>query len=151
MAIEHATLTSDVSNASLKLLHLPGYNVATVSAMNAISTGSAGDICYVQASGAYYTYNGTVWLADLTAFSAKTGAYVLTPTDSIVTVSGTYTVTLPTASSRAGMRLTVKNVGTGIVTINTTSSQTIEGQLTQTLNAGDSVDMVSDGSNYLVI
>ena len=49
MAITHNTLTNDAANADLKLLHLPGYSVATVSAMTSISTAAAGDICYVEA------------------------------------------------------------------------------------------------------
>lgn len=151
MAIEHAALTSDVSNATLKLLHLPGYNVATVSAMNAISTGSAGDICYVQANNAYYTYNGTAWLADVAPLVAKTGTYTLTAQDSIVTASGTFTVTLPTAVGCTGRRYTVTNIGTGVVTVNTTSSQMIDGDLTQTLNQYDSMDVVSTGSAWLII
>jgi len=150
MTIEHDTLTNDVANASLKLLHLPGYSVATVSAMNAISTAAAGDSCFVQANDSYYTYNGTDWLADVVPFVAKTGVYTLTAQDSIVTIDGTYTMTLPTAVGCVGRRYTITNVGTGVVTIDTTSSQTIDGELTQTLNQYDSVDLVSTGAAWLI-
>jgi hypothetical protein len=118
--------------------------------MTSISTAAAGDICYVQASGAYYTYNGTAWLADVTPFVAKTGTYTLTAQDSIVTASGTFTVTLPTAVGCTGRRYTITNLGTGVVTVNTTSSQTIDGELTQTLNQHDSMDLVSTGSAWLI-
>lgn len=150
MPIEHDTLTNDTANPTLKLLHIPGYSVANASAMVAITTGSAGDICYVQDSGAYYTYNGTAWLADVTPFAAKTGSYALTAQDSIVTVNGTYTITLPTAVGCAGRRYTITNVGTGVVTVDTTSSQTLDGELTQTLNQRDSMDVVSTGSEWLI-
>lgn len=59
----HNALTNDASNGALHNLHLPGYSVADVSAMNAITTGSAGDLAFVQSSGSYYAYSGSAWQA----------------------------------------------------------------------------------------
>jgi hypothetical protein len=72
-------------------------------------------------------------------------------TDYFYFVSGTTTVTLPTAVGNSN-RYTIKRVGTGTVTVNTTSSQTIDGSLTAPIKKQyDSLDLMSDGSNWNVI
>jgi hypothetical protein len=65
--------------------------------------------------------------------------------------SGTFNVTLPTAVGSAGKIYVVKNSGTGIVTIDTTSSETIDGVLTKTLNQYDSVILESNGANWVIV
>jgi hypothetical protein len=65
--------------------------------------------------------------------------------------SGTFTVTLPSTSGIAGRQYTIKNSGTGVITIGTTSSQTIDGSTTQTLSTRYSAyTIVSDGSNWKI-
>lgn len=69
-------------------------------------------------------------------------------TDYVYLVSGTTTVTMPDATTNTDL-YTIKNVGNGTVTINTTSSQTIDGALTQVMPIKfTSVDLISDGSNW---
>lgn len=58
----HNALTNHVTDGSLHNLHLPGYNVASITAMGSITTGSMGDLCFVQSSGSYYAYTGSAWL-----------------------------------------------------------------------------------------
>lgn len=85
-------------------------------------------------------------------YVAKTSNYTATDADGIIScTSGSFTVTLPTSVARAGKQFTVKNAGTGRITVVCTSSQTIDGQLTQYLAQYDSMSVVSDGSNWLVI
>lgn len=68
--------------------------------------------------------------------------------DYVYLVSGTTTITLPTAVSNSNL-YTIKNVGTGVVTVNTTSSQTIDGSLTITMPLQyTSVDIESDTANW---
>jgi len=65
--------------------------------------------------------------------------------------SGTFTLTMPTAASNTN-RYTVKNSGTGIVTIGCTASQTIDGDSTYPLSTQyQAVDLISNGTNWIVV
>ena len=69
-----------------------------------------------------------------------------------VLASGTITLTLPTAVGQQGVKYTITNSSSGVITIATTSSQTIIGELSQSLQSQyDSVDIMSDGANWLVV
>lgn len=83
---------------------------------------------------------------------AKTANYTATSTDyGINCTSGTFTITLPTAASIGNRQYKVKNSGTGVITVATTSSQTIDGSTTKTLNIQyGGIEMSSDGSNWIV-
>ena len=87
--------------------------------------------------------------------TSKVANYTLTETDYIVTVSTatSFTITLPTAVGITGRRYIIKALNmSGSVTIGTTSSQTIDGLTTRTLNvAYRAMEVVSDGSNWLII
>lgn len=88
---------------------------------------------------------------------SKSANYTLTSSDGIALVtSGAsgVTVTLPTAVGIAGRRYDIKKVdnGIGILTINTTSSQTIDGQLNQYIPYQYySLTVVSNGANWFLI
>jgi hypothetical protein len=66
--------------------------------------------------------------------------------------SGTFAVTLPTAVDYTKQYI-IKNSGTGITTLNTTSSQTIDGNASGvlTLNQYDSITLRSDGANWFIV
>jgi Collagen triple helix repeat (20 copies) len=83
--------------------------------------------------------------------TATTGAAAAS-TDYVYLVSGTTTFTLPTAVGNTNL-YTVKNVGSGNVTVATTSSQTIDGGSTAVLTASlqGSIDLISDGANWNII
>lgn len=85
-------------------------------------------------------------------YAPKTANYTLTASDSKIDVtSGSPTLTLPTAVGCAGREYWFKNSGTGTVTINTTSSQTIDGVTTKTISVQYGyMKMVSDGANWKV-
>ena len=67
--------------------------------------------------------------------------------------SGDITITLPTAVSKAGRVVSIKRVDTSsnIVTIATTSSETIDGMTGGNLDHYDHLRVISDGSNWLII
>jgi len=98
-----------------------------------------------------------VRLSDLQAagsgYVAKTAAYTLTAADHVVDLTtGTAIFTLPTAVGAAGKQYVVKNSGTGALTVNTTSTQTIDGALTKPFPAQYSgMRVVSDGANWKII
>ena len=84
-------------------------------------------------------------------YVAVTGTYAILTTDNFVGCSGTFTATLPTAASVTGKTYTIKNTGTGVLTIATTSSQTIDGVTTyviRTTNSG--ITVLSNGANWLI-
>ena len=83
--------------------------------------------------------------------------YSIKDTDGLVmadATGGAFTATLPTAVGKKGKRYTVKrmNAGGNNVTAGTTGSETIDGAATSALTAQyESVTVVSDGSNYLIV
>jgi len=81
---------------------------------------------------------------------ATAGATALT--DYVYFVSGTTTLTLPTAVGNTNL-YTVKNAGVNTVSIATTSAQTIDGSASPiTLPvANTSLDLISDGSNWRIV
>jgi len=85
----------------------------------------------------------------VTAAPLTMGAAALT--DYVYLVSGTTTVTLPTAVGNTN-RYTIHNTGANTVTVATTSSQTINGVTTQTLvSQYESIDVISNNSNWFII
>jgi hypothetical protein len=87
-------------------------------------------------------------------YQAKTANYTLTDIDDIVDcTSGTFTLTLPSASLNNGKQYVLKNTGSGVITLNTTSSQTIDGNAsgTLTLNTSESMTVVSNNSNWVIV
>jgi hypothetical protein len=77
--------------------------------------------------------------------------YTVGVNDYLIDVTGnTITVTLPTAVGVNGKNYVIKNRGTGVVTVSTTSSQTIDGANSKSLNNNDSIEVISDGSNWII-
>lgn len=84
-------------------------------------------------------------------YTEVTGATNIDATHHIIGCAGTtnYTVTLPTAVNVSGREYTIVNVGTGVITVATTSSQTIAGATTRTLGIQyNALLIVSDGANW---
>jgi hypothetical protein len=84
----------------------------------------------------------------------KTANYTLTEQDDIVNVtSNSITLTLPSAATYSYKKFTMKNTGAGVVTLNTTSGQTIDGNASGvlTLNTGDSIDVQSTATNWVIV
>ena len=79
-------------------------------------------------------------------------SYSVGENDYLIDVTGnTITVTLPSAVlGNSGKNYVIKNSGSGVVTVATTSSQTIDGVNTKTLNNNDSIEVISDGSNWII-
>jgi len=96
---------------------------------------------------------GQVQAALIPAYSAKTASYTLTATDYTVTLtSGTATFTLPTAVGITGKIYIVKNKGAGVLTIATTSSQTMDGSTTKTFGTQyGGMAVQSNGTNWDII
>ncbi len=68
--------------------------------------------------------------------------------------SSAFSVTLPSSVGITGRIYTIKNINTGIVTINTTSSQTIDAAVSGALRLdvkNNLIQLVSDGANWSVV
>jgi hypothetical protein len=83
----------------------------------------------------------------------ETSNYTLTDSDSTVLVnSTTLTMTLPSAVGRTGRRFTIVLIASSTATVNTTSSQNINGRRTYTLSAQYKyVTVMSDGTQWYVV
>ena len=87
----------------------------------------------------------------INSVSGNTNAGNNQNTDYIYFATNTITITLPTAISNTNSYV-IKNVGTGTITINTTSSQTIDGSLTALIKVQYlSLTLISDGANWNII
>jgi hypothetical protein len=107
----------------------------------AYATDSNGLIAFAAASTLPWTY------------VAVTGTYAALTTDAVIdATSGTFTVTLPTAVGVTGKLYDVKNSGTGVITVATTSAQTIDGGTTAVLKRQfESITMISTGTGWDII
>jgi len=87
------------------------------------------------------------------SYRAISALRTLDGSDELVNITAnTFTVTLPTAVAYTKQYI-IKNSGTGVITIATTSAQTIDGFASGviTLNQYDSITLRSDGSNWIII
>ena len=80
-----------------------------------------------------------------------TSTYTVTADDYLINASGTFNVTLPSAVGIQGKLYTIKNSGVGIITVITTSGQTIDGSISSSIVAGNGLQIASNGSNWIVI
>ncbi len=85
-------------------------------------------------------------------YRSITGERILDNTDFFVECNsgGPFSVTLPTAVGITGRPYEVKNVGSGEVTVQTTSAQMIDGDPTKTLSQWEHVILISNGANWRV-
>ncbi len=81
-----------------------------------------------------------------------TSTYSILSTDhQINCTANSFTVTLPTAVGIQGRIYSIKNTGSGIITVNTTSSQKIDGQLSQQITNGSNIQVMSTGANWIIL
>ncbi len=86
-----------------------------------------------------------------TGISTSITAGAASHTDYVYLASGTLTVTLPTAVGNTN-RYTIKNQGTGVVTIAPTASQTIDGSSSAVLSVQNaSLDIISTTSQWNIV
>lgn len=79
----------------------------------------------------------------------KAESYSVQLSDSVILVNGAYTITLPSASTAGnGANFTIKRIGTGTVTIDSTSGNIDNNSSIQITTQYEYVTVVSDGSNW---
>lgn len=80
----------------------------------------------------------------------KTTTYNATTIDDCIFCNGTFTVNLPPASTWS-KPLNVKNIGTGIITIDANSTETIDGNLTMMLTQYENAYLMSNSTNIFIL
>lgn len=90
---------------------------------------------------------------NVSSYLVKTGAYTILPSDSLINyTSGTVSATLPTAVGITGHQITIKNSGSGAITVATTSAQTIDGASIYSLASQYKyVIVISNGANWIIV
>ncbi|MES2287854.1 MAG: hypothetical protein V4547_19355 [Bacteroidota bacterium] len=158
-AMGMASLQSNVTGTNNTALGFGAFNTGTafsnstalgyaaqITADNTIQLGNP-SITDVKTSGTL-TANGYT-----TAFSSKNSAYTLTAVDDIVSVTGTTTITLPTAVGIPGRKYTIKNMGPATtVTVSASGAETIDGSPTKPLALQyQYLTVLSNGANWMIV
>jgi hypothetical protein len=170
-SIAPVTLTDNVTAASgtVSNAYVFGISTPTLAATNSSVTTTNAFTFYVNASPAAGTNNtitnsyaagfgGDVLFQGaarvgqfITTFVNKTANYTVQAGDyTINCTANTFNVTLLSAVGITGQIFIIKNRGGGTITVNTTSSQTIDGSATQTLTTNQSIQVQSDGANWVI-
>jgi len=86
------------------------------------------------------------------AYRAINAIRTLDSTDyQIECTANTFTVTLPTAVGIEGRVYSIKNTGTGTITVDGNAAETIDGALTQLLSQWDNLKIMSNNANWIII
>jgi hypothetical protein len=132
--------TVNLATSSLKINGSQGSNNQVLT-----STGSGITWATISGSGGISRTITTI-TGSTTAGSAASTDYVYNGN-----TTGNITLTMPTAASNTN-RYTIKNSNTGILSIATTSSQTIDGATFYNLNKQyQAIDLLSDNSNWFIV
>ena len=81
-----------------------------------------------------------------------TDDYTVISSDDIILCSGTITIDLPLAADLTRKIIRIKNIGTGVVTVDPNENELIDGGLTAELECQyESITIVSDSSNWHIV
>lgn len=123
-------------------------NVIIPKTINNSSTNAFTIILSATTSGNVIASVGSPQANSLISISAD---YTIVATDKFIKQTAlSKIVTLPTAVGRQGQEFIIINASIGTTTLNTTSSQTINGSLTEIFYPQETRSVVSDGSNWLI-
>lgn len=159
--LANKTLTSPT--LTTPALGTPGSGTLTNCTGLPLSTGVTGNLSVNNLNGGTSASSSTFWRGDGAwatpslgaTYIAKTTAYTAVAGDFVNCTSGTFAVTLPTAVGVSGQSIEVTNSGTGVISINTTSAQTVGASalasgVVKLATKGDYAKFVSNGANWLV-
>ena len=150
-------LTVARTSEPTKLMHgvVTAYNSGTGSLTVNVTT-IAGTGTYTDWSIAVSGAQGNTGLSgdgSVTYMSLSSGA-TLTTTDKakIIDCNGTFTLAFQAAASLGSTwTTTIRNIGTGVITLDPNASETIEGSLTFSVASGQQVRVSSNGTSLVVI
>lgn len=85
-------------------------------------------------------------------YISVTAEYTMTVDDYLAECSGgPYTVYLPTAVGLEGRQYAIKNIEAGLITVDPDGTETIDGSLTKILSQWDGMQIMSNGSSWIII
>ncbi len=103
-------------------------------------------------SGTYYTVStGRPGRRRINASATGVTAQTLTRDNDFVRCTGTLTINLPAAATMLNHTFHIKNIGTGVITVASIKSETIDEQANITLAQYDSIAVISDGTEWWII
>ena len=157
-------IVSTVQNGTETTVLTIGDTLAvTAGGSEKFKVGTAGDILVSTSAGTagqLLTSNGAGAAATWTTFTvtptvlSKSAGYTVQTSDGVnvfVLCTNTITITLYAASGNTGKIVTVKNNGTGTITIDANGSETIDGSLTKTITAQyTSLSLLCDGTGWAI-
>ena len=113
---------------------------------------------YSTAGTAQFNDSDIVTTGTLTVSSITMAYRTISSTDTLTTADhtincteNTFTVNLPTAASITGRTYSIKNSGTGTITVDAYGTETIDGDTTKELIEYDNMVILSDGTNWIII
>jgi len=137
------------ANLSFGTLNIPEYTLSGLGGVPTSRELTINGVTYNLSADRSWTITASG--KSINVVSINTNAGSASSTDYVYLASGTINITLPTAIGNQNL-YTIKNVGTGIITIDTTSSQTVDGSLTAPINVQYlSLTIISDGANWNII
>lgn len=77
--------------------------------------------------------NAQILASNIAVIKNKSSGYIVLAGDDVIRCNGSFTVTLPPATG-SGVAYCIKNVGVGVVVVDGNGAETMDGQLTVTLN-----------------
>ena len=81
-----------------------------------------------------------------------TGTYLVTADDYLIeSISGTFTINLPTAVGIKGKLYIIKNSGSGTIIVDPNSSETIDGAATKALAQWATCTLMAYGGNWVTV
>jgi hypothetical protein len=129
------------------------------------NAGSGGDIMAVLTTGV--TVGGTLAVTGASTFTGiattngriralavKTTTYTILTSDDVIVgnhATVAFTITLPTLASSAKSQFTIKNKGAAAVTLDGDGAETIDGAANVVLNQYESVTVINDTTQWLII
>jgi len=141
---------------SLELIDFTDKTKKIIFDVSGVSTATTRTIAFPDASGTIalqsyvVDYVNTAIGAGLEQYVSTAISVTLQADQKNVEVTGAATITLPTAVGVQGKKYVIKNTHTAAITVDTTSSQTIDGALTKTLETYESLEVLSNGVNWII-
>lgn len=100
----------------------------------------------------FVTRKGLISLGGISyPYTQQNSTYSVSAEDYYIDCNGSFTVTLPTSVGIKGRIYVIKNSGSGIITVSTVLSETIDGQITVTLSQDQSIQIQSNGTGWTSI
>jgi hypothetical protein len=142
-----------VTSATAAVVTVDPTGAETICGVATMKVNSYGNAITVQSDGVsnWYAVDGTKCFGSQ-QYATKSGAYTLTAADDLVTFTATATATLPPAADVPGKKYTILSNGSGVITVDGNSAETVCGSTTIALRGDkDAITIQSNGTNWWAV